>query len=275
MLKCNEVPVSFLSKGKLLHGIFHQVEGAERALIIVTGGPQTRVGSHRMFVQLARFLAQHNIMVLRFDYRGAGDSEGDTQGFEQTAEDIAAAVQYLNGHYDISNISLWGLCDAASAISLYLKHYTENNITNLNHVILVNPWVKEPSLEAQTYLKFYYWQRFKQLEFWKKLLTGKLKVLNSIRDISIYKKQAKKPSSVSFVDEMLEGLLSFNGQSHLILAEQDLVAQEFLQLRNKNIDWQKVNFTTQSTIKYANHTFSSPNWKMQLFEAVLTTFKKC
>ncbi|KAB8057318.1 hydrolase 1, exosortase A system-associated, partial [Janthinobacterium violaceinigrum] len=45
-----------------------------RGVLIVTGGPQYRVGSHRQFVLLARALAAQGVPVLRFDLRGMGDS---------------------------------------------------------------------------------------------------------------------------------------------------------------------------------------------------------
>ena len=52
-------------------------------VLLIVGGPQYRVGSHRQFVQLARSLAQLDIPVLRFDYSGMGDSAGDKKSFEQ------------------------------------------------------------------------------------------------------------------------------------------------------------------------------------------------
>ena len=39
-------------------------------VVIVVGGPQYRVGSHRQFVLLARQLAAAGIATLRFDCRG-------------------------------------------------------------------------------------------------------------------------------------------------------------------------------------------------------------
>ena len=40
------------------------------AVLVVVGGPQYRVGSHRQFVSLARALARQGMTTVRFDYRG-------------------------------------------------------------------------------------------------------------------------------------------------------------------------------------------------------------
>ena len=64
----------------------------ETGVVVVVGGPQYRVGSHRQFVHLARCLAEHGYPTLRFDCRGMGDSEGAPPGFEAIAPDLDAAV---------------------------------------------------------------------------------------------------------------------------------------------------------------------------------------
>ena len=64
--------------------------------MILVGGPQYRVGSHRQFVLLARALARGGVPTLRFDYRGMGDSEGERRGFESVAGKVAAQVSIQN-----------------------------------------------------------------------------------------------------------------------------------------------------------------------------------
>ena len=51
----NEIPVTFSCKNNALIGITHHGEqNAKRGVVIVVGGPQYRVGSHRQFLLLAR-----------------------------------------------------------------------------------------------------------------------------------------------------------------------------------------------------------------------------
>ena len=263
----NEIPVSFMCGNDLLHGIIHQAPNANTGVIIVVGGPQTRHGSHRSFVELARFLASNGISVLRFDYRGAGDSEGEIQSFEQTPIDIEAAVNYFKKrHPEYSSIVLWGLCDAASAIALFVN---EKPINMVNKLILVNPWVRSESTEAQTLIKYYYMQRLKSLNFWKKLLSGKLNLMKSSRSLREKRQAAGKSQQENFVSMMLRGLTAFHGTIDIVLGENDITAQEFLLVYNNSSSWRKSGVGSITTIEQANHTFSSPTWKQQLNELTL------
>ena len=92
--KIEEIPKVFTCEGEELLGILHLPEEvkSEKAVLIVVGGPQYRIGSHRQFVHLARYLALQGVPVFRFDYRGMGDSGGDLGDFENINQDIASAI---------------------------------------------------------------------------------------------------------------------------------------------------------------------------------------
>ena len=93
-----EEAVQFSIANKKLYGILHYPSDNMSNLIIimVTGGPQTRIGSHRLYVQLARFLSKKNFLVFRFDYEGLGDSEGDFIGFRGAIPSINAAIDFAS-----------------------------------------------------------------------------------------------------------------------------------------------------------------------------------
>jgi len=91
-------PVEFSCEGDLLSGILHSgAADARTGVVIVVGGPQTRIGSHRQFLLLANALAAAGHPCLRFDYRGMGDSEGEPRDFEAVDADIRAAVDAFRG----------------------------------------------------------------------------------------------------------------------------------------------------------------------------------
>lgn len=65
-------------------------------VIMSHGFGGTRTGRHRYMVLLSQALSQRGIASLRFDFRGAGDSEGDfcNQTVETQLEDILAVYKY-------------------------------------------------------------------------------------------------------------------------------------------------------------------------------------
>ena len=140
-----ESAISFIINGQPSLGILHQPDNSrDTAVLIVVGGPQYRVGSHRQVVQLSRFLAQNQMSSVRFEWRGMGDSGGDKQSFEQLDDDIRAAVDaLLNSCPHVKKVVIWGLCDAASAALLYAPQ--DPRISGL---ILLNPWLKNEQAMA-------------------------------------------------------------------------------------------------------------------------------
>jgi LmbE family N-acetylglucosaminyl deacetylase len=89
-----ESAIAFGCEAETLFGVLHRpVQPGTRGVVIVVGGPQTRVGSHRQFVLLARALAAAGVAALRFDYRGMGDSSGSVRDFTTIDADIWAGAE--------------------------------------------------------------------------------------------------------------------------------------------------------------------------------------
>jgi exosortase A-associated hydrolase 1 len=142
-------------------------------VLVVVGGPQYRVGSHRQFVQLGRELAQAGWPVFRFDVRGMGDSTGTFQGFERLAPDIGAAVDAFYATVPgLKRVVLWGLCDGASAALLYL----ERADPRVGGLVLLNPWVRSAHTLAQAQVSGYYARRAIDPATWRALLRGAISV---------------------------------------------------------------------------------------------------
>ena len=286
-----EQGVIFNSQGKQLIAIEHLPSSAmasvtstqrqpKKGLIIVVGGPQTRVGSHRLFVYLARALAKKGITVFRFDYSGAGDSEGELSSFTEIQHDLDAAIQtFKTRHSDITELALWGLCDAASAILLYLNDYPAED--KIKQLFLINPWVRQAETQAQTYLRSYYLKRLMSKGFWRKFLSGKVQAQVALTEINQFHQQGKVSNKVhledNFVTKMLQGLDKFTGQSHVILSGNDLTADEFKLLVKSNKHWRQIMASatiTQQVISQADHTFSQQHKKKQLIAFTVNTLIK-
>jgi exosortase A-associated hydrolase 1 len=263
----------FPCAGEQLVGVLAVPPGVSKlGVLVVVGGPQYRVGSHRQFALLARRLAREGVPVMRFDCRGMGDSSGSPQTFEHTTPDIRAAIDaFLGACPSLSGVVLWGLCDAASAALLYWGATADSRIAGM---VLLNPWVRSDSSLARTHIKHYYGQRLFERDFWTKLLRGKLNVLGALRSFgrSVAVARGDAPAAIgrsvgSFQDRMANAMASFVGPILLILSGRDLTAHEFLVCANSKSEWKGVieaeNVDCRD-LPEADHTFSTSNWREEV-----------
>jgi uncharacterized protein len=234
-------------------------EPADTGVVVVVGGPQYRVGSHRQFVLLARALATAGYPVLRFDYRGMGDSGGSQREFQSVTEDIGSAISCLSGRFpNLKRVVLWGLCDGASAALIYCHDTQDPRVGGL---CLLNPWVRSDASLAETHVKHYYAQRLMQREFWAKLVRGEVlwkAPAEFLRSVHVAASGAA-PAPDSYQQRMASAWASFTGGLLLILSGQDFTAKEFLgQLARERIwvDALRRPRLTRLDLPQADHTFS-------------------
>jgi len=285
-----ELPINFHCEGDHLDGIIHLPErSAKRGLLIIVGGPQYRVGSHRQFLLLARDLAATGIAVMRFDYRGMGDSEGEVgtpEPCDHLGRDIRAAIDtFVTQVPELEEIALWGLCDGASAALLYA--HTDPRVTG---IVILNPWVSTRAGAAKTYLKHYYAQRLLNADLWRKILrfefdfTASLKsFLSSIMAATSGAKTGRpehhNPEEANLAhpvaatntlpihERMADSLQAFDGQVLLIISGNDLIAAEFMDMASNNEKWHQqlcLPRVTRHTFQEADHTFSCRAWRDQV-----------
>ncbi|SFF94840.1 hydrolase 1, exosortase A system-associated [Neptunomonas qingdaonensis] len=280
----------FDCKGDLLSGILHPGgSDVKTGVLIVVGGPQYRVGSHRQFVHLSRALAAQGLPVMRFDYRGMGDSSGELLGFEHIQADIRSAIDaFINKQPEIHHVVIWGLCDAATAAGFYAEQ--DERVAGL---VLLNPWVRSEEGEAKAYLKHYYLQRLISKQFWQKVVSGDLNVGDSIaslvdkvqqvagkvesqsvnQPVSESENQTSMlanaaagitPSSVNLAEKLQASLKAYQGPVLLIISGKDLTAAEFDDAVNASRPFRKLlsqKRFSRVDLKSADHTFSRREWR--------------
>ena len=257
-----ETVLSFPCEGEPLVGILAEPDGtpAEVGVLIIVGGPQYRVGSHRQFTLLARHLAAHGIAALRFDYRSMGDSPGAARDFLGVDADIGAAITaLLAARPALRRVVLWGLCDAASAALLYLEQTRDARVAGL---ALLNPWARSAATLAQAHVKHYYWRRLREKAFWLKLLRGGIgaRALRSLAgNLKLARGAVRATDARSFQDRMAAGLHRFGGQTLLILSGDDYTAREFSLHTQGSAAW--AGLLDRPTLRHetlvdADHTFS-------------------
>lgn len=238
-MKYIEEATRFACANDMLVGILAKPEApADTGVIVIVGGPQYRVGSHRQFVLLSRALATAGYAVLRFDYRGIGDSTGELHTFENINLDVSAAIDALQTLIPgIRKVVLWGLCDGASAALLYCPAIQDDRVRGL---CLLNPWVRSAASLAKTHVKHYYKQRLRQKEFWIKLLSGRVAwtaLSGMVSNIKMALPAQTTRTPTSFQDRMAIAWKTFDGPILLLLSGNDYTAKEFLEHVNSSPAW--------------------------------------
>lgn len=147
------------------------------AVILSNAGLIHRIGPNRIYVKLARVLAQHGFPVLRFDLSGAGDSKArpDHMPVEQyTIDDVLQAMDYLAEFSGSQKFVLGGHCAGA-----YHSFRTADQDARVIGVIMINPdggeaeWVEyDRKRKLARYYENYYGKKvLLDRQRWKRFLT--------------------------------------------------------------------------------------------------------
>ena len=141
MSKVIELPVVFKNEGMQIVGMLHKPNSNKKppSVVFYHGCTGSKVEANWLFVKLARALAETGTMVLRFDFRHSGDSEGNFEKMTLSGEisDGFKSVEYLISECDadherigILGLSMGGVVGAVVAGSLGEK---------IKSCVLMNP----------------------------------------------------------------------------------------------------------------------------------------
>jgi exosortase A-associated hydrolase 1 len=250
--------LSFPCEDAELGATLDEGEG-ETGLLLVTGGSQTRIGSHRMYERLARTLAAQGISCLRFDRRGVGDSSGDEPGFRGSEPDLEAAAAALRAERPgLNRVYGFGLCDGATALALF------GNRLGLDGLILVNPWLVEAEAgePPPAAVRRHYRERLLSLDGWKKFLSGRVDYGKLFRGVLRVGRRSASPLAeqvaVALARHRLPAMwILARGDATAIAAEAELQSKAFEGLRGDHLQ-----------VDTDSHTFARPGDDAALAEAV-------
>lgn len=287
-----EIPVVFPCEGQELVGMVHRPDQPRRRglLTVVAGGPQYRGGVCRMQVQLARDLADAGVPVMRFDYRGMGDSEGSFRGFQHVGADLKAAVETFRAQVpELEEVALFGGCDAASAAMINGWH-----LEGVTGLVLGNPWVHSTETSDAVTVK-HYGRRLQDKDFWLKLLRGQYNpwpaVVTLVRAAlaRVRRLVAPRPADAApqreaddlhlpFEQRMCRGLARFRGDVMMLMSGRSLLSKEFDELVASRPDWQQALRSPRSLQRHelpeADQAFSAVQTRREVNQLVLAWMQR-
>ena len=89
--------IQFVSKGQKVIGVLHpgSRRGAPANQIVLTCHGLMSSKDSDKYLQIAEYFSSHGISVLRFDFRGSGESEGSGNLLSNRVEDLNSAVGFV------------------------------------------------------------------------------------------------------------------------------------------------------------------------------------
>ncbi len=257
---------SFPCAGETLAATLDEAPGTT-GLLIVSGGNEIRIGAHRGMAELAATVAAAGHPVFRYDRRGIGDSSGENNGFESTAQDICeAANAFRREAPHLTRVIAFGNCDAASALILFHAD------APIDALILTNPWTIEPGaggndLPPAAAIRSRYIEKLKNPRELLRLLTGGVNIYKLISGLAkASAKQSQPPTSLPA--RLATALAATNIPTTILLAERDNTALAFAD------HWKSAAFTpararhTLTTCPTDSHSFARPQDKAWLNDQV-------
>jgi pimeloyl-ACP methyl ester carboxylesterase len=229
-MKTEQRAVRFTCCGTCLIGVVDVPERPlGRGVLIVPRPWQYRAGLHRQHTLLSRRLAPRGIATLRFDARGAGDSEGPSRPAAALAEDLACARrEFTLVVPEVQEVVLWAMGEAASAAALYAS--TDARVRGL---VLINPVLRAP---AQPYAPERAPQpaRVGELAFWTTLNAAGQDFAHTMATLRQQHQRTAADGTAPLARRVAASLDGFDGRLLVLLAGAPSNARLFTELLDRH-----------------------------------------
>jgi hypothetical protein len=262
------------SSGCRLLGVLHEPETELRqplALVYLHGWAGYRIGPHQMFTKMARQAEARGFVSLRFDFRGRGDSEGETQATTLTTmiEDAVQATEYVLQETGLQRVALIGDCSGSEvALGAGPLHSAIQAQVLWSAPIVAGDRSAADRAKQRDVLRQYagkLWRR----ETWAKLFSARLQLGQIARVLSRGGRGAgEEGAEVDEAIDWLQRFLDFKGERLFIYGENDPTTPACLQhyeslCREAGRDWH------HHVVAGANHAFYSLAWEQEVISQTL------
>lgn len=300
--------VSFANRnGNRLRGMLHEPDpGQERGVcvLLLPPGVKGRVGPHRLYLKIAERFVSMGFHVLRFDFHGLGDSEGEiderllsdmynTIQSGRYVDDTIAAMDWMKANCKVGRFVGSGLC--GGSISALLTAAKDPRIVSM--LALSIPvafdggeanWARFATSQQLDGIRRGYFKRLVKPESWIRFLTGKTSYQVLWRSLKQMLPWASRTSAATSTPQQVDGatatpkddtnpkfppaFLKFVGSKRhmlLIFSGKDRLIWEFEEkfaARHRSELEPMRDYFEVRTIENANHVLSDPAWVRQMLD---------
>jgi uncharacterized protein len=298
-------PVSFMnSAGVRLHGTLHRPAVTRKgapAAILLSPGVKMRVGPGRLYVPVTKLLNELGLCVLRFDFHGLGDSEGELTEkmlieiynhveVGRYVDDTLCAIQWMRDTHGFHEFMVGGLCGGATTAALAAGRDAEiRHLLCLGLAITLSGDAATPARyltrnELDSRLQKYV-RRLLDPKSWVRLLTFQSEygvIWRSLRRLVVRDKVVANLSETAPTGEHMEnanplfppaffGFLNRGGRVLLIFSEKDRLPSEYEEKFSLPYAGKLARYQIQIDTKIianANHVISMPQWREEMLSIV-------
>jgi pimeloyl-ACP methyl ester carboxylesterase len=285
-------------KFKTLVGIVTEpdlpADPARPAVVLSNAGLIHRIGPNRIYVKLARALAERGYTVLRFDLSGVGDSlpRPDHMPVEEfTIDDVIQAMDTLAATVGSQHFVLAGHCAGA-----YHSFRTAVQDARVRAVVLMNPdggeadWVEYDKKRklARYYENYYGKKTLLDPQRWKRFFSAQVNYRNVIKNVlqnviwnrlsgaffrlrrKFQKQQPTQADEMLFtVEAMLRKLPQMNTRALLVYSENSTSLERVRTGMGKELkQLQSAGKVSLAVIPRADHIFTPLASQACLFETI-------
>jgi uncharacterized protein len=291
-------------RGQRLFGTLHSPASARAdapAVILMSPGVKMRVGPGRLYLPITDLFTRRGHTVLRFDFFGLGDSEGD---LEETvladvyshieagryAADATAALQWMKEERGHSRFIVGGLCGGAIT-ALHAAHHDPavEALLSIGMTVTLASDAVRPAAQLSaaelTHRRRGYLRRMLKPHSWWRLLTLQSEVGVIIRSLFVRtrppEKQNAPPDASALTPEQLGTInpmfpraffdfLERGGHALMVFSERDRLftdyQEKFVALHRNRLEAHAAR-VTQHLVLGANHVLSHREWQEDMLAA--------
>jgi pimeloyl-ACP methyl ester carboxylesterase len=263
----------FENEGSRLLGALHEPDGERLplGLVYLHGWAGYRLGPHQMFAKMGRRAAELGFCSLRFDFRGRGDSEGDTAATNlgTMISDAVTAVRLLRAETGLQRVAFIGDC-SGSEVAIGAGPLDPAVVAQVlwSAPIVAGDRAKTDQAKRKSILSQYARKVFRK-ETWAKAFSGRLQMGQIGKVIRGGGKGAGEEGSASDREiDWLDRWLSFAGPRLYIYGGNDPTTAGCV-THYEGLCREFDQPFSQHIVAGANHAFYSLAWEDEVIDTTL------